>query len=181
MNSLPDNYIRTLTELKDRVRQAQYKSLVAVNSEMIMAYLDIGKTISELTKHGWGTSVIDRLSRDLQAEFVGMKGFSSRSLHRMKLVYESIEENEISPKAVAKIPWGHISLIFSKLKKKEEQVFYLEKSFHEGWSRSVLEEKIKFDFYSNNWHFNIILLKQLSQKKFKTIDCIFPMNMTCHF
>lgn len=95
MKSLPDNYVRTFTEIKDRIRHAQYKSLVAVNSEMIMAYLDIGKTISEQTKHGWGTSVIDRLSRDLQSEFIGIKGFSSRNLHRMKLIYKCINPKNL--------------------------------------------------------------------------------------
>jgi hypothetical protein len=47
MNTIPENYILTFAQLKERIRQAQYKSLVAVNTEMILAYLDIGKTISE--------------------------------------------------------------------------------------------------------------------------------------
>jgi len=84
MSILSENYIKTFVELKERIKQAQYKSLAAVNSEMILAYLDIGKTIWEQTKKGWGTSVIDKLSKDLQTEFVGIKGFSSRSLYRMK-------------------------------------------------------------------------------------------------
>ncbi len=36
---------------------------------MILAYLDIGKTISEKTKIGWGTSVIKQLSKDFQHNF----------------------------------------------------------------------------------------------------------------
>lgn len=136
MNIIPDNYLKTLTELKDRIKQAQYKSLVAVNSEMILAYLDIGKTISTKTKQGWGNSVIEKLSIDLQAEFIGMKGFSERNLYRMKLIYEQLYENQISPQLVPKIPWGHTNLIFSKIKNKEEQIFYLKKTKQEGWSRS---------------------------------------------
>jgi len=81
-------YLQTLTVLKERILQAQYKSYSAVNSEMILAYLDIGKTISEKTKTGWGTSVIKQLSKDLQAEFVGVKGFSERNLRLMRFVYE---------------------------------------------------------------------------------------------
>jgi hypothetical protein len=57
------------------------------------------------------------LSADLQAEFKGMKGFSSRSLYRMKMIYEEMELNQISPQAVAKLPWGHTEL---KLKNKIE-------------------------------------------------------------
>jgi len=123
-NKLPDNYIQTFADLKERIKQAQYKSLVSVNSEMVLAYLDIGKTISEKTKIGWGTSVIEKLSRDLQAEFVGMKGFSSRSLRKMRFVYEEMEKNTICPQLVAKLPWSHTEVIFSKLKNKEEQVFF---------------------------------------------------------
>lgn len=76
------DYLQTLISLKERILQAQYNSYSAVNSEMILAYLDIGKTISEKTKTGWGTSVIMQLSVDLQAEFIGAKGFSERNLRR---------------------------------------------------------------------------------------------------
>ncbi len=123
-NKLPDNYIQTFADLKERIKQAQYKSLVSVNSEMVLAYLDIGKTISEKTKIGWGTSVIEKLSRDLQAEFVGMAGLSERNLYRMRLIYEHLAKNQISPQLVAKLPWSHTEVIFSKLKNKEEQVFF---------------------------------------------------------
>lgn len=154
MNQIENKkYIQTLISLKERILQAQYNSYSVVNSEMILAYLDIGKTISEKTKSGWGTSVIQQLSIDLQAEFVGVKGFSERNLHRMKLIYEEMQANSISPQAVAKLNWGHTSLIFSKIKEKKQREFYLQKAKSEAWSRSVLEEKIKIDLYSNYQNF----------------------------
>ena len=146
-------YINTLMVLKERIVKAQYNSYSAVNSEMILAYLDIGKTISEKTKLGWGTSVIKQLSIDLQAEFNGVKGFSERNLQRMKFVYEEIVNNQISPQAVAKLHWGHTSLIISKIKDEDERKFYLTKAKEEAWSRSVLEEKIKLDLYSQHSKF----------------------------
>jgi predicted nuclease of restriction endonuclease-like (RecB) superfamily len=142
------DYLSTLITLKERIIQAQYRSYSAVNSEMILAYLDIGKTISEKTKTGWGTSVIAKLSRDLQAEFLGVKGFSERNLHRMKLIYEEITHDSISPQLVAKLHWGHTALIFSKIKDKNERQFYLEKTHKEAWSRSILEEKIKVNTFA---------------------------------
>jgi predicted nuclease of restriction endonuclease-like (RecB) superfamily len=147
------DYLETFVSLKDRIKQAQYRSYSAVNSEMILAYLDIGKTLSEKTKIGWGTSVIQQLSKDLQAEFYGVKGFSERNLRRMKYVYEEILENEIWPQAVAKLHWGHISTIFWKIKDKEARVFYIQKAQTEAWSRSILEEKIKLDLYANHQKF----------------------------
>lgn len=54
MNEIENkDYLQTLISLKQRVLQEQYNSYSAVNSEMILAYLDIGKTISEKTKTGW--------------------------------------------------------------------------------------------------------------------------------
>lgn len=147
------DYLETFVALKDRIKQAQYRSYSAVNSEMILAYLDIGKTLSEKTKIGWGTSVIQQLSKDLQAEFYGVKGFSERNLHRMKLIYEELQHNLIPPQAVAKLHWGHIALIFSKIKDKEARVFYIQKAQTEAWSRSILEEKIKLDLYANHQKF----------------------------
>ncbi len=151
--NIPNNYIETLGELKKKISLARYKSMVAVNAEMILAYLDIGKTISEQVKSGWGNSVIDRLSIDLRAEFNGVEGFSARNLHRMKQIYEEISNNSISPQLVAKIPWGHTSLIFTKLKDSEQRIFYLNKTAEEGWSRSILEEKIKFNEFSKHIKF----------------------------
>ena len=97
------DYINTFKQLKERILQAQYKSYSAVNSEMILAYLDIGKIISEKTKTGRGTAVIKQLSKDLRIEFPGVKGFSERSLYRMKIIYEEMLETQISPQAVAKL------------------------------------------------------------------------------
>ena len=146
-------YLQTLTVLKERILQAQYKSYSAVNSEMILAYLDIGKTISEKTKTGWGTSVIKQLSKDLQAEFVGVKGFSERNLRLMRFVYEETEENLIWQQAVAKLHWGHTVMILSKVKDTPQRDFYLLKTKENAWSRSILEEKIKIDLYAQHKDF----------------------------
>ena len=156
------DYLQTLKLLKERILQAQYRSYSAVNSEMILAYLDIGKTISEKTKIGWGTSVIKQLSKDLQAEFIGVKGFSERNLQRMKFIYEETEKNQISPQAVAKLHWGHTSLIFSKIKDKTQRDFYLLQTKENAWSRSILEEKIKIDLYAQHKDFQHNFDKTLS-------------------
>lgn len=159
------DYLQTLISLKERILQAQYNSYSAVNSEMILAYLDIGKTISEKTATGWGTSVIKQLSTDLQSEFIGVKGFSERNLRLMRFVYEETAENAIWQQAVAKLHWGHTVMIFSKIKDKTEREFYLQKAKNEAWSRSILEEKIKIDTYSNHKNFQNNFEKALSKQE----------------
>jgi len=156
------DYLETLKLLKERILQAQYRSYSAVNSEMILAYLDIGKTISKKTKTGWGTSVIKQLSKDLQAEFIGVKGFSERNLRLMRFVYEETEENVIWQQAVAKLHWGHTVMILSKVKDEAQRDFYLLKTKENAWSRSILEEKIKIDLYSQHKDFQHNFDKALS-------------------
>ena len=151
--------------LKARILQAQYNSYSTVNSEMILAYLDIGKTISEKTKTGWGTSVIKQLSTDLQAEFIGVKGFSERNLRLMRFVYEEIDGNPIWQQAVAKLHWGHTVMIFSKIKDKKEREFYLKRTKEEAWSRSILEKKIKSDLFSQCKTFQNNFDKALTTKE----------------
>jgi len=163
--NIPDNYLQMFIFLKDKINKARYQSMIAVNSEMVLAYLEIGKSISEQVKHGWGNGVIDKLATDLQAEFTGVSGFSSRNLHRMKLIYEEMTKNSISPQLVAKLPWGHTSLIFTKLKNNEEVNFYLQKTIERGWSRSILEEEIKFNAYQKHLNFQSNFVKTIEENK----------------
>ena len=45
---LNDNeYIAVVEEIKNRIQSAKYKASVAVNSELILLYYNIGKTINE--------------------------------------------------------------------------------------------------------------------------------------
>jgi predicted nuclease of restriction endonuclease-like (RecB) superfamily len=145
---LPSDYQLVLTELKNRVNQARYRSLSVVNQELVETYLFIGEILSGKTKSGWGDSVIDKIALDLQSEYAGSKGFSPRNLRRMRQVYEAVKDNPIWTQAVTKIPWGQSLTIFSKLKNPPEIDFYLQKCVDNGWSRGVLEEEIKFQAYS---------------------------------
>lgn len=75
------DYIRLLKDIKDRVRNSQIKAAVRVNSELILMYWDLGKTIVQKQKEtSWGEGFIEQLSKDLIEEFPEMKGFSERNL-----------------------------------------------------------------------------------------------------
>jgi len=45
---LTKGYKRLLKEIKDKVLSSQFKAAVAVNSELIKLYWEIGNTVSEL-------------------------------------------------------------------------------------------------------------------------------------
>ena len=78
---IPNTYPELLTEIKSRIRTAQYAALKAVNNELISLYWDIGKTIvGRQEGETCGKSVFERLSKDLRGEFPEYQGFSSQNL-----------------------------------------------------------------------------------------------------
>ena len=76
---IPDTskeYLSFKDEITKRIRSAQYEALKAVNKEMITLYWEIGRRITEQQKTlGWGKSVVETLSKDIQKEFPGITGF----------------------------------------------------------------------------------------------------------
>ncbi|OIQ81940.1 hypothetical protein GALL_362910 [mine drainage metagenome] len=103
-------YTVWLTDLKLRVREAQTRAVVAVNSELILLYWQIGRDILDRqVKHGWGANIVNQLSKDLKHEFPSMSGFSPRNLNYMLAFASAWPDKSILQQAVAKLPWGQIS------------------------------------------------------------------------
>lgn len=88
---LPSNdYAKFIAHLKTKIRSSQLKAAVSVNREMIRLYWSIGHDLAERQKkERWGTKVIERVARDLQNEFPGIEGFSSRNIWRMAAFYKA--------------------------------------------------------------------------------------------
>jgi hypothetical protein len=87
-------YVALLSEVKERVRSAQYAALQSVNRELVALYWDIGRIIVGRQVNGsWGKAVVTRLAADLQAEFPGIGGFSASNLWRMNKVFISTRES----------------------------------------------------------------------------------------
>ncbi|MFP1760035.1 PDDEXK nuclease domain-containing protein [Lonsdalea quercina] len=105
---LPANYPALLTDIKQRVRHAQVRAMLAVNAELIRLYWDIGALIDQRQKQeGWGAAVIPRLAKDLHNELPEEKGFSERNIKRMLAFYREYPHlaacAEKVPQAVAQI------------------------------------------------------------------------------
>ena len=95
-----------LQALKTRIHSTQIKAAIAVNTELISLYWEIGKGIIERQeKAGWGDEVVDRLSHDLMHEFPAIKGFSRANLFRMRAVYLAYRnQSEFVAQLVRQIP-----------------------------------------------------------------------------
>lgn len=150
-------YSTVLSEIKQRVRTAQLKAAVSVNTEMINMYWDIGQIIYERQQlNGWSAKVIPKLAVDLKNEIPETKGFSERNLGRMLAFYKEYSDSSILPQAVAKlnyrqllcsIPWGHNILLLEKVKDVEQRFWYVDQIIANGWSRNTLMSFIKSNLH----------------------------------
>ncbi|GAA4906212.1 PDDEXK nuclease domain-containing protein [Mucilaginibacter defluvii] len=176
MKTLNNEYQKLLAEISDQFRQGRIMAIRSVNRELISRYEAVGRLIIERqSEYGWGKSIVERLSRDLKAEFPGTSGFSARNLWDMRRFYERYAEYPNLRQLVAEIPWGHNLVILNKTSTVEEAGFYALATLQNGWSRNVLQNFIKADAYSadlkiNKQHnFPETLPPQLAQQAEETI------------
>lgn len=145
-----EDYNKWLKELKTRFRQSQIKASVRVNSELLSFYWDFGKDIAEKQKKStWGSGFLDRLSKDLTAEFKNTKGFSKNNLQyilRWFNFYKDSNVEQVVPLLIT-IPWGHNLKIISKCNSVDEALYYVTKTSEHGWSRSILTHQIESDLF----------------------------------
>jgi predicted nuclease of restriction endonuclease-like (RecB) superfamily len=145
---LPSDYPSFLSSIKERVQRAQLQAVLSVNHELIVLYWHIGKEIiKQQEQFGWGTGVIERLSRDLHAAFPQMKGFSPRNLGYMKLLAQTYSGEAILQAALAKLPWYHHITLLDKMKDEQQRLWYIELTVEHGWSRNVLVHQIETNLY----------------------------------
>ena len=148
--SIDKNYKNTLSDIILSIKESRLKMLKQVSSETIQLYWNIGKTVSEKVRNGdWGKSVVEQLSKDLQIEFPGVRGFSPRNIWRMKNLVETYSNSEFLPPLVAEIGWTQNYIIIEKCKTEQERAFYLIQSKKFGWSKSDLIEKINSHLFEN--------------------------------
>jgi len=142
----PADYPLFLAELKARIAAARTRAALAVNSELIKLYWEIGHNILERERQeGWGAKVIDRLSADLRRDFPEMRGLSRSNLHYMRLLAAAWPDEEIVPQAVGQLPWGHIRCLLDKLEDSASRLWYAARALENGWSRKVLQAQIASD------------------------------------
>lgn len=144
-------YPALLSEIKERIRSAQYAALKAVNHELISLYWDIGCLIvARQEAAGWGDGVVEQLASDLRAEFPGVGGFSASNLWRMKGFFEAYSGQEKLAPLVREIGWSHNLVIMERCKEPLEREFYLRMTRKFGWSKNVLIHQIDNQSYEKS-------------------------------
>ena len=139
------DYFNDLNKIKDAIRQNQNKAMVYVNSQMILTYYEIGTIINE--RKTWGSKYIQNLAKDLK-EYG--KGYSIQNLKRMSQFAAEFSLYEISSQHVSQIPWGTLmTVIVPKSKSHEEMLYYINETYKNGWSRSMVIIRIADEFTYN--------------------------------
>ena len=99
-----DDYNAWLSELKSTIRQRQIKAALAVNSELIQMYWDLGSQIVQKQENAkWGTGFIDQLSKDLKDEFPEIGSFSAKNLRTCRSFFLYYSNSAIWKQLVSKL------------------------------------------------------------------------------
>ena len=145
------DYPRLLSEVKERIRSAQYAALKAVNTELVGLYWDIGRMIVERQQtEGWGKAVVERLAADLRLEFPGVRGFSTQNLWYMRQFFQEYRSSEKLQPLVGEVSWVKNLVIMGRCKDPLEREFYLRMTRKFGWTKRVLVHQIDNQSYEKS-------------------------------
>jgi predicted nuclease of restriction endonuclease-like (RecB) superfamily len=140
---LPDDYVATRADIKQRVSTSRLRVVTAANAAMVEIYWEIGRTILDRQLHaGWGAKIIDRLSLDLRAAYPDMQGFSPRNLLYMRAFAAAWPDAEIVQQVAAQLPLGQNLVLLDRLDELETRVWYARRAVEQGWSREILNLQI---------------------------------------
>ncbi|MBO7090330.1 MAG: DUF1016 family protein [Victivallales bacterium] len=87
--SIPEDFASTVNDIKLAILQARAKAAHLANAEALKLYFYVGSYISKKTRSAkWGSGAIDALSKRLQIELPGLRGFSASNIKNMRLFFE---------------------------------------------------------------------------------------------
>ena len=130
------------------IEQAKARVAQSVNSELVMLYWRIGKTIRARIAAGriagQEKGIVDLLSETLITEYG--RGFSRRNLFHMTRLADTFENERTVQTLSAQLSWSHfIEVIY--LKDHLQRQFYSEMARVERWSVRTMRQKIKGMLY----------------------------------
>ncbi len=135
-------YQELKAQIGELLRQGRAQAGRAVNAILVQTYWQIGWRIVEFEQKGnvkaeYGSELLDRLSRDLTAEFG--KGFSRSNLIYMRKFYLAFPKSETLSH---KLSWSHYFEIL-KADNDLEISFYTRQCEKENWSVKELRRQMK--------------------------------------
>ena len=113
-----------LDQVTSQIRKTKTQAAQSVNKIALSLYWWLGENIvHHQHKHGWGKSIVERLSIDLRKAFPDAKfGFSPQNLWYMRQFYIEYKDKPNLQQLVGEIPWSQNLLIMSKVKDDNERL-----------------------------------------------------------
>ena len=122
MNDISIDIINAVKEIKSAIVRAQARVSANANAEMLSLYFGIGRYVSYKTQtEKWGTGIIDTISAQLQKEMPGLRGFSGKSIRKMRQFYEAWSDSASWPSATAKLESGGTALSIEAVKSEHHE------------------------------------------------------------
>ncbi len=82
-------YLVAVKVIKEAILRSQYRAASSANKEQLSLYYVIGRYVSKNSREGfWGKGAIESISRQLQKELPGLRGFSATNIKNMRSFYE---------------------------------------------------------------------------------------------
>ena len=133
-------------KIKEILETARTRVYYAANTEMVMAYWDIGYTIVEEEQKGkdraeYGKGLIPNLSEQLTKDYG--KGFDESNLRNMRkfyLVYQN--RDALRPE----LSWTHYRILM-RIEKDAARYFYMQESIEGNWSTRQLERQVSSHYF----------------------------------
>jgi predicted nuclease of restriction endonuclease-like (RecB) superfamily len=168
-------YYNAAIEIKTAILQSRYRVARTANAEQLALYYSVGRYISYNTRTGkWGTGALKFISRQLQGELPGVRGFSVANMKYMRLFFEKwtshlepnchlpsddlaseshllirhLPSDELTAKdfeAFTRVGFTHHREILNKTETYEERWYYIRRCAAGFWSVVTLRERLKGD------------------------------------
>ena len=88
-NLIISQYVLAVKEIKNAIIDSRYRAARFVNKEMLELNYSIGRFISQNSRNAqWGSNAIAVISKMLQQELPGLRGYSEASIKMMRIFYE---------------------------------------------------------------------------------------------
>jgi predicted nuclease of restriction endonuclease-like (RecB) superfamily len=161
------SFIQDVVQILQLAREKTYS---AINSEMVIAYWQMGRRIVQEEQNGeqkatYGEAILKTLSVALTAELG--KGFSYANIRNFRQFYLTYPDEAICYTVCSKLSWSHNRLIM-RIEFPEARIYYLKECTNQMWSVRTLERNINSHYYqrllSSQTKSDISILDQDSDK-----------------
>jgi predicted nuclease of restriction endonuclease-like (RecB) superfamily len=137
-----------LNELRALIEGARQRAAVAVNSELVWLYWQIGHRVQTAVladgRAEYGEALVARVSEGLAADFG--RGFTKRNVYNMLRFAQAFPDPEMVHALRAQLSWTHLRELIA-IDDPLKRDFYIELCRVERWSTRTLTDKINGMLY----------------------------------